>query len=127
MTQKVNDLVSLYIQLREKKAVAKKAFDEKMKPVTEAMNDIEAKLIDLMNQTGVDSFKTEQGTAYKSRRTSAKVADWDMFIDYVMQNDAQELLERRASKAAVEEFRDAHDDLPPGISWSEEITVNFRK
>lgn len=127
MSDNINDLVELYIKLRETKAVAKKAFEKKLAPVNSAMAEIEGKLLANMQQLGVDSFKTEGGTAYKSRRTSAKMEDWDVFFQYVLDNGASELLERRASKAAVEEFRDAHDELPPGVGWSEEVTVNFRK
>ena len=127
MTEKINDLVAVYIQLRERKAVAKKGFDEKMRPVNETMVKIENKLLGMMNDTGTDSFKTPDGTAYKTTRTSAKMSDWDSFIAYVLKEEAHELLERRASKAAVQEFKEAHEELPPGISWNEETSVNIRK
>lgn len=127
MTAKINELVDVYIKMRERKAVAKKAFDTKMKPINETMVKIENKLLDLMNQTGTDSFKTPDGTAYKTHRTSTKMSDWDAFIEYVIKHSAHELLERRASKAAVQEFKEAHQELPPGVSWNEEVSVNVRK
>jgi hypothetical protein len=37
------------------------------------------------------------------------------------------MLERRASKSAVEQYRDTNDELPPGLNWREEITVNIRR
>jgi hypothetical protein len=127
MAEKINELVSVYIKLRERKAVSKKGYDEKMKPLNETMVKIENKLLGMMNDTGTDSFKTPDGTAYKTHRTSARMDDWDSFIAYVIKEEAHELLERRASKAAVEEFKDAHEELPPGISWNEETSVNIRK
>jgi hypothetical protein len=37
------------------------------------------------------------------------------------------MLERRVSKAAVEQYKDEHGNLPPGINWREEITINVRR
>jgi len=125
--EEIRQLVELYVQLREKKTVLKKAFEARSKPLNESMRDIEAKVLEHMNSLGAESFKTKAGTAYKSTRTSASLADRDAFWDYVITNDMPELLELRAGKAACQEFLEAHGELPPGVSWREEQTVNFRK
>lgn len=124
---KLSDAVSLYIQMRDKKAQMKADFEASIAPLNEKMEKLEAKLIDVFNKTGMDSVRTEFGTAYTTTRTTASVADRDTFMDYVKANEEWSLLEVRASKTAVEQFKAIHDDIPPGVSIREERVVNIRR
>ena len=125
---KLSEAVSLYIQLRDQKAQMKAAFDEQVAPLQAKMDKLEAKLLEVFNQTGMDSVKTEFGTAYSTVRTTASVADRDTFMDYVKANEEWALLEVRVSKTAVEQFRSANDnELPPGVNIREERVVNVRR
>jgi hypothetical protein len=48
-------------------------------------------------------------------------------MTHVRENDDWALLEVRASKSAVEQYRENNNDLPPGISMREERVVNVRR
>lgn len=125
---KLSDAVSLYIRLRDKKAAMKSEFDASIAPLSEKMDKLEAKLLDVFNKTGVDSVKTEFGTAYTTVRTTASIADREVFMNFVKDNEEWALLEIRAAKAAIEQFRSANDDaLPPGVNMREERVVNIRR
>jgi hypothetical protein len=124
---KMSELVEKYIQVRDKKAQLKAEYDMKASKLDEVMTKIEAKLLEVFENTGMDSVKTEFGTAYTSTRTAASVADREAFMTFVKSHDEWPLLEVRASKAAVEQYRAANDDLPPGINWREERVVNIRR
>mgnify|MGYP000235702014 FL=1 len=124
---KLSDAVSLYIKMRDKKAQMKAEFDASVAPLNEKMEKLEAKLLDVFNKTGMDSVKTEFGTAYTTTRVTASVADRDIFMTHVRENDDWALLEVRASKSAVEQYRENNNDLPPGISMREERVVNIRR
>lgn len=124
---KLSEAVSLYIQMRDKKAQMKADFEASIAPLNEKMEKLEAKLLDVFNKTGMDSVKTEHGTAYTTTRTTASVADRDAFMEYVKANEEWSLLEVRASKTAVEQFKAVHDDIPPGVSIREERVVNIRR
>jgi len=125
---KVDDLVQKYIQLREAKAQLKAEYDAKVAPVDAVLDKIEGALLAKFNELGVSSVKTEFGTAYTSVRSSATLADWDVFREFCsQQEDPYAFVERRVSKTAVEEFRNANADLPPGVNWSETRVVNFRR
>ena len=125
---KLSEAVSLYIQLRDKKAEMKSAFDASVAPINEKMDKLEAKLLDVFNKTGTDSVKTEHGTAYTAVRTTASVADREAFMDYVKANEEWSLLEVRASKTAVEQFCQSNDNsLPPGVNMRSERVVNIRR
>jgi hypothetical protein len=125
---KLSEAVSLYIKLRDKKAAMKKEFEASIAPLNEKMDKLEAKLLEVFNTTGMESVRTEFGTAYSSVRSSATVADRDSFISYVRSHDDWALLEVRPAKLAIEEFRSANDGgLPPGINFTEERVVNVRR
>lgn len=124
---KISDLVAKYVELRDKKAEYKGEYEAKVAKIDETLNKIECKLLEVFEMTGMDSVKTEFGTAYKSVRTSASVADRDSFMEYVKANDEWQLVEVRAAKLAVEQFKDVNNDLPPGVNWREERVVNFRR
>jgi phage host-nuclease inhibitor protein Gam len=124
---KLSEAVELYIKMRDKKAELKAEFDAKVAPLNEKMDKLEAKLLDVFNQTGMDSVKTESGTAYTTTRVTASVADKEVFMTHVRENDDWGLLEVRASKTAIEQYRSVHDDIPPGISMREERVVNVRR
>jgi phage host-nuclease inhibitor protein Gam len=113
--------------MRDKKAQMKADFEASIAPLNEKMEKLEAKLLDVFNKTGMDSVKTESGTAYTTTRTTASVADRDAFMEYVKANEEWALLEIRAAKAAVEQYRAVHDDIPPGVSIREERVVNIRR
>lgn len=124
---KLSDAVAIYIKMRDKKAQMKADFDASVAPLNEKMEMLEAKLLDVFNKTGMDSVKTEFGTAYTTTRVTASVADREIFMNYVKTNGEWSLLEVRAAKTAVEQFRSIHDDIPPGISMREERVVNVRR
>jgi phage host-nuclease inhibitor protein Gam len=125
---KLSEAVTLYIQLRDKKAEMKAEFDASIAPLNEKMDKLEAKLLDVFNTTGMDSVKTEHGTAYTAVRTTASVADREAFMEFVKANEEWSLLEVRASKTAIEQFRDSNnDELPPGVNIRSERVVNIRR
>lgn len=125
---KLSEAVSLYIRLRDQKAQMKADYDAQVAPLQEKMDRLEAKLLEVFNQTGMDSVKTEFGTAYATVRSTASIADREAFMDFVKSHDEWSLLEVRASKPAVEQFRAANDnELPPGVNLREERVVNIRR
>lgn len=123
----INKLVDQYIQLRDKKAIIKAGYDAKVKNIEMALDKVEAVLLKHFESTGAESVKTSSGTAYKSTRTSVTVADWDSFLSYVRDEEAWELLEHRAAKKQVEEFKSANEALPPGLNYSAEVVINVRR
>jgi hypothetical protein len=71
----IAELVEKYIQCRDKKAEYKAEYDLKVAKVEEAMDKIENKFLEVFASTGMESIRTEFGTAFASSRTSCTVAD----------------------------------------------------
>jgi len=124
---KLSELVGKYIELRDKKSQFKAEYDAKVAKIDDALEKIEGTLLKTFDTAGMDSVKTEAGTAYTTTRSSASVADKDAFLQHIKANDDWQLMEIRAAKTAVEQYKEANDDLPPGVNWREERVVNIRR
>lgn len=123
----IDQIVEKYIALRDAKAKHKAEYEAKVAEIEVALDRIEKHLLEKMQEQGLKSLPTGAGTAYISHRTSATVADWDSVLQFVREHDAWQMLEKRVSKTAIEEFRAANDDLPPGINWYESVVVNVKR
>ena len=55
--------------------------------------------------------------------------DWDNFRNFVLDNEAVELLERRIHQGNFKEFMSEHqqDGLPPGVNVMREFGIVVRK
>lgn len=124
---KLKDVVAQYVKLRDQKSLLKKQYDEKKAAIDTQMAKIEGVVLKAFQAQGVTTMGTPAGTAYISTRVSTSVADRDEFLNFVRSNEAWEFLENRVSKTAVEEYKEAHGDLPPGVNWSAAMTLNVRR
>jgi hypothetical protein len=132
MTEKTPaDLIKDRIQLDAWLKHERKRLEEYFAPVAKQIEDIDNKLLGMLNEQKCDSFKTEHGTAYKSNILNVKVENRDALIDYAMDNwdeIGNELLMVSAQKDAVKNYMDAHDGkTPPGLSTSWFTRVNIRR
>lgn len=125
---KLSDLIQKYIEIRDNKAEIKAEYDARIAKRDEALQKIEAKLIEVFEQIGVDSFRTEFGTAYTSHRTTASIADKEVFLNFVKEKEEWPLLQFSCNKTALEQYRSANDDsIPPGLNVRVERVVNIRR
>lgn len=123
----VNEAVAAYVRLRDAKQALAKQHAEEMRGFTDKLEKIEAWLLAVLNNQGVESARTDSGTAYKSTQTRAKIEDWDTAFEFIKTNELFHMLERRVSKTAIEEFVEAQGAPPPGISITQEVRINVRR
>lgn len=120
-------MIEKYIQLRDAKDKLAAKYKTDAAKITEVMTRIEGFILESFTAQGVESARCNAGTAYKSVRTSATVADWDATLNFIRENEAWNLLDHRVGKKAVEEYKEANGDIPPGLNWREEIIINVRR
>lgn len=123
----VDEMIAAYITLRDVKTALKNKYEARAKIITDEMAKLEAQLQAKMVADGVKSIATDAGTAYKTTVESATVSDMDALLDYVRENDAWHLLEKRVSKTGVRAILDENQPLPPGVNWYTSTSVNIRK
>ena len=127
---RLSDLVATYITIRDRRAARKRAFLIEDDADKTRQEKIEAVFLMKFKELGIDSVKAANGagTAYKALQTSATVADRSMFLEHVVNNSAFELLDVKANKTSVAEYKTANDGaIPPGLNWREEQTINVRR
>jgi|APGre2960657373_1045057.scaffolds.fasta_scaffold59708_1 hypothetical protein len=122
-----DELVNIYVQLRDRRTVRKKEFEMVDNKDKEKLEKIEAVLLQRYQEAGIESARTQYGTAYKTTVAYASVADKDAFFNHVKEKEAYELLDVRCNKTGVQQYIDEHDDLPPGINWREEVHIRVQR
>lgn len=121
-------LLELYIGLRDRRSRRKADYEVEDAGDKDRQERIEVEFLRRFNDRGIDNVSARGvGTAYRSTRASATVGDWDAVLAHIQSEGAWELLERRVSKSAVEQFKAENEDLPPGVNWSETQVINFRR
>jgi hypothetical protein len=124
----IEEIVEKYIALRDKKAVYKAEYDVKVAEIEAALTRIENFLLGKMQEQGLKSMPTAAGTPYLSSRVSVTIADWDAYKNFLeSQEDPFLFVEHRPNKTAIEEYKAANDDLPPGLNWRESVAVNVKR
>lgn len=123
----IDDAIAAYIKLRDKKAQIKAEADKQMAEVTVKLDKLENWMKEQADAQGVTSFKTKHGTAFLTTVDFATVADWDVMLNFVKQNDAYDMFEKRVSKTAVRGYIDQMKAVPPGVNYGTRIEVNVRK
>ena len=123
----VETVIGKYMDLRSECDQRKAAFEAEQKKTKAKMAKCEAWLQMKMHLDGVKAFNTDVGTAYKSTVEQATVADFDALLEYVRDNDAWHLLEKRVSKTGVRALLDEDQPLPPGVNWNSSTVIHVRK
>lgn len=124
---RADKLTAKYIELRDFKDKFVAEHDAKKARITGRMDEIEIEMMTFLNETGQDCAKSIYGTFFKKTTTSAKVADRDIFLTFVMEHDATNFLENRVAKSAVEEYITEHGTAPPGIDVTRITSVSVNR
>ena len=124
----LKDLIMKYVELRYKKSQVVDGHKKELEPFNRALDGLEAVFMAEMDKGGVDSISARDcGTIYRSTRTTATVADFDLLKAFVIENDAWELIQGRVSGVAVEAYLEDTGELPPGVNISRILKINVRK
>jgi hypothetical protein len=123
----VDQLVDRYIKLRDKVERLKKQHKEELEPIQTAMVQVEKFLLGHLQTQGVDSMKTAFGTPYVQTFRSVSVGDKAEYLNWVRETGNWEALDVRALKEPIIAYKEEHQDLPPGIKYSESKVLNVTR
>jgi hypothetical protein len=127
MTITVDDVVGHYVKLRNEKEAIDADARSKTRDIVGQMEKLEAWLLDRARADGVTSFKTPHGTAFVSTTDFANIADWDVFLKFVLASQSYEMFEHRVSKRAVKSYIEAHKAVPHGVNYGTKLDIQVRK
>lgn len=122
-------LVEAYLAIRTEREKLLRKYEMDDAALKQDLNKLEAALLDVCNAVNADSIKTSRGTVMRKVSDRFFCQDWDNFYNYVLDNKAVQLLERRIHQGNFKEhMKDIEGDgLPPGVSVMREFGVTVRK
>lgn len=127
MNATLNDVIAAYLSLRAQKEAIVKRHKEELAPFTEQMYKCQLWVQMQLQNQGQQNTRTESGSAFLQTDTSVTSPDFAATLDWIKSGEHWELLERRVSKSAVQEYVEAHGEIPPGVKVSSEISCHIRK
>jgi len=114
------DRIKKVLELRAIVDSAKRGFDDLVKPYLEDIEYNENMLGAEINRLGGQSIKTVYGTAYRTTVTSFRVADRQVWLDWVFANKARDMLTTHVAKDAIKDYQERTGaTLPPGLNMTQ--------
>jgi hypothetical protein len=121
-------LSSIYLKIRDARSELKAKYEEEDKQLEAQMDVIEAKLLDICKATDADSIKTQAGTVMRRVATRYWTNDWDSMYNFVKENDAYGLLERRLHQPNMKQFLEENPDkFPKGMLLDSQYKITVRR
>ena len=127
MSINVDDVIATYMKLRNQKEAIEAEVKDQVVGIKAKMEKLETWIKEQADAQGVTSFKTKHGTAFLTTTDYANVADWDAVLDFIRENEAYDMLEKRISKIAVRGYIDLNKAVPAGVNYGTKLEVNIRK
>lgn len=103
---KIDDLIRQYIDVRNQLATDRKGYKAREAKVKTHLQILSMLLRDKGDMMGVDNFKTASGTAYRNKKESFRVSDWESLVAYIKETGNFQVIQKRVSPNAVKEIRE---------------------
>lgn len=126
-TLTIDDVVGHYVKLRDAVQRIEGEHTAQLAPYKEKMEKIEAWLMAKSQETGVDSFKTPHGTAYKQLQQRTSIENWDVLLPFLIEHDLTHLLTKSVAKTQVLDYMKQTGALPPGVSLEQFYVININR
>lgn len=124
----VNQLASIYLRIRDERDKIKTAYEEEDKKLAEQMAVVEAEMLEVFRDTESTSIKTPAGTVMRRVATRYWTNDWDSMYNFIRENDAYGLLERRIHQTNMKQFIEENPDVfPPGMLVDSQFKITVRR
>jgi hypothetical protein len=118
----IAELIDEFVATKNKR----EELQNEVKGCTEKMGRIEADIMELMSQAGINQAASEKASCTMRQAQHPVIEDWQVFYDYVAQTKQFELLHKRLSSPAFRERWEAGDPVP-GSSMSKVWELSVRR
>ena len=125
----VNELVEIYLEIRTKRDEIKRQYEAHDLELKSDLAELETAMMGVCNEMNVNSINTNHGTIIRKLNERYVCSDWDNFRQFVLENEAVDLFEKRIHQGNFRQFMEDHKDdgLPPGINVMREFDISVRK
>lgn len=123
-TVSIDTLCKIYMKMRAKLS----ELNGEIAKIEEQKEQVSAAMRDKMKELGVQSVRTDHGTITMLKKTRYYTQDWDSFKNFVLENQAVDLLERRIAQTNMTQFLEENPGLvPPGLNADQKFDISVRK
>lgn len=120
-------LIAMYVKLRDRIKATEQKHKDELAPAKALLEQMSTRLLDALNKDQTDSIAGNAGTAYRTERASASIADGQAFRDHVIANELWDLLDWKANPTAVKDYIAEYSAPPPGVNLNIAYTVGVRR
>jgi hypothetical protein len=124
----MDKLAKVYRKMQAKIQELTQSYENEVETIKSQQELVKNALKDQMLALGVKSVKTEQGTVTLSQKVRYNASDWDAFKEFIKEQDALDLLEKRIAQTNMAKFLEENPNLlPPGLNSHSEYAISVRK
>lgn len=121
-------LVKAYLKMRDARSALSAKYEEEDKKIKDQMEVVENYLLETCKRAGGNVSIPGVGVVIRGVSTRYWTSDWEAMHNFVKENDAIELLERRIAQRAMADFLKANPDkMPKGMNVESKYTVTVRR
>ena len=123
-TVSIDTLCKIYMKMRSKIS----ELNAEVAKIEEQKEQVSMAMRDQLKSLGIQSVRTDHGTVSLVKKTAYYTQDWDSFKNFVLENQAVDLLERRIAQRNMTQFLEENPGLvPPGLNAESKFDVSVRK
>lgn len=124
----MDKLARVYRKMQTRIQEMTAAYETEVEVLKAQQETVKNALKDQMLALGVKSVNTTEGTVILSTKVRYSTQDWDSFKEFMKENDAIDLLEKRIAQTNMANFlRDNPTLVPPGLNSNSEYSVSVRR
>lgn len=121
-------LVKVYLKMNATLTEKRKAYEEEEQKLKDKMAKVKSALLEYCKAENIDSVKTTEGLFYRTVKTNYWTNDWESMRNFIVENNAVELLHERIHQTNMKQFLEEHPDLhPPGLNVDTEYSITVRR
>ena len=124
----LDKLAKVYRKMSAEVQKLTQEYENAVAAIKSQQDTIKTAIKDEMQRLGVKSVRTDGGTITMTVKTRYSTDDWDAFKEFIKENDAIELLEKRISQSNMATFlEDNPGKVPAGLNSFKEYAISVRK
>ena len=97
-------LVTVYIKMRDALVKLQREFDEKEGAIKAQQDIITQALLEMCKEMGAEGLRTPAGSVFKTIKTRYWTSDWGSMKQFIKDNDALDLMEQRVHQTNMKNF-----------------------
>lgn len=123
----IKELIKMGVEIRDNLREESRKFKQFEASAKGMIARVSQALKNKGDELAVDSFKTEEGTAYRNVKESYRVGNWDLILEFIKKTNNYQVLEKRVAKLATKEIHKSLGAIPPGVEYVAEEEFVIRR